>query len=75
MILEIAKETERLFLEGMTFDDAFEKALEMYKEVQTQATTQGNEQIKTFNDIVSDSEDLDNGEIYNIETGETVKEL
>lgn len=74
--LIIAKEVEKLTLEGMTFDEALDKAIEIYKETRNTADQSNSyENKKTFNDIVSDSEDLDNGGIYNIETGETVKEL
>lgn len=34
-----------------------------------------NNQIKDFNDIIADNEDIDNGEIYNIRSGKTIRDL
>lgn len=73
--LEMAKEVARIYLEITDYSEALTKVEEMYKKVQTQATTQGNEHTKTFNDIIPLGTDLDNGEVYNESTGETVKEL
>lgn len=75
--LEIAEETKRLTLEGLEFNAALRKAKEMYKEkAQSLATTQEKElDTQTTNCIISDKEDLDNNEVYDIETGQTIRGL
>ena len=74
--LEMAKEVERLVLEGMKFEEAYYTTLEIYKETRNTADQSNSyENKKTFNDIIPPGTDLDNGEVYNESTGETVKEL
>ncbi|MBS6504225.1 MAG: hypothetical protein KH415_21905 [Clostridium sp.] len=50
---------------------------ELEKEIaQSLATTQGKEHSKNnVNDILTDKEDIDNNEIYNIDNGQTIKDL
>ena len=75
--LEMAKEVEKLFFEGMSIDEAYITVLEMYNEKTRNTADQSNsyEDIKSINDIIPSGTDLDNGEVYDEYTGETVKEL
>lgn len=77
MYLEISEETKRLTMEGLEFQAALRKAKEMYKEkAQSLATTQEKEpDTKTTTDIIPLGTDIDNGDIYNLETGQTIREL
>lgn len=76
LYLEMAEETKRLTMEGLEFNAALRKVKEMYKErAQSLATTQEKEHNKTFNNIISDKEDIDNNEVYDISTGQTIREL
>ena len=61
--LETAKETERLYAEGLNYNAALTKAKEMYEEAHS-LTDQDkeNEPEKTFNDIIADNFDIDNEE-------------
>lgn len=62
--LEIAKEVERLTLEGMTYDKALIKPKEIYKNVQSPATKQGKEHTKSINDIIPLGTDIDNNDLF-----------
>lgn len=75
--LIIAKETERLTLEGLTYNVALRKAKEMYKEkAQNHCDqTKGNEHCSKFNLIISENEDLDNGEVFDSISGQTIRDL
>lgn len=73
--LEIAEETKRLTMEGLEFNSALRKAKEMYKKSCSLPGSIRNNDTKTTTSIISDNEDLDNGEIYNIKTGQTIRDL
>ena len=75
--LEMAEEVKRLTMEGLEFNAALRKVKEMYKEkAHSPATTQGNElDTKTTNCIISDKEYIDNGEIFDKSTGQTIGDL
>jgi len=74
--LDQAKEVDLLMEEeGLTYEAALRKVESMYEKAQSLATKQGKEHTKTFNEIISDTEDLDNGEVYDINTGQTIREL
>lgn len=74
--LDQAKEVDLLMREGLSYEAALRQVKEMYEKAHS-LTDQSieNEHLKTFNDIIADKEDIDNGDIYNIETGQTVREL
>ena len=74
--LDIADETSRLKMEGLEFNEALTKAKEMYEKAHS-LTDQDkeNEPKKIFNEIITDKEDIDNGEVFDKITGKTVKEL
>ena len=73
----IADEITRLYREDLSYKEAFKKATEMYKEKAPRETDQDilKEHNKLFNDIIPLGQDLDNGEIFDRETGQTIKEL
>ena len=76
LYLEIAEETKRLTMKGLDFNAALRKAKEMYKEAHNSTDQSMNyEHEKLFNDIITDKEDIDNGEVFDIETGETTRDL
>ena len=71
--LEIAKEIEEI---ALRHNVSPEKLIEEYKKAHSLATTQENEpNIKILNDILTDKIDVDNGEICDKKTGETIGEL
>ena len=57
--LEMAEETKRLTMEGLEFNAALRKVKEMYKKAQSQATNLEKEHRQLFNDIITNTEDLD----------------
>lgn len=74
--LELSKEIEAAALEtNLNIKAAERLVLEQYKKALSLATTQGKEHNKTFNDIITDDEDIDNGEIYRMDSGQTIREL
>ena len=73
--LDQAKEVDLLMREGLTYEAALRKVKSMYEKAQSLAAKQGKEHNKTFNDIISETEDLDNGEVYDKLTGQTIREL
>lgn len=74
--LDMAKEVDLLMREGLSYEAALRQVKEMYEKAHS-LTDQSieNEPIKPLNKIIPLGTDLDNGEIYNLETGQTVKEL
>ena len=60
---------------GLSYEEAFEKAKEKLLSDRVGAHKSVNSISKTINDSISLDEDIDNGEIYNIKTGETVGEV
>ena len=73
--LDQAKEVDLLMREGLTYEAALREVKSIYKKAQSLATKQGKEHNKTFNDIISETEDLDNGEVYDKFSGQTIREL
>ena len=74
--LDQAKEVDLLMREGLTYEAALRKVKSMYEKNRSLTDQSiGNEDTKTFNEIISDTEDLDNGEAYDINTGQTIREL
>lgn len=60
--------------EGLGYIDAIEKA-EKLLAGRVGAHKPVNSNSKTINNSIASYEDIDNGEIYNIQTGETVRGL
>ena len=59
--LEIAKETERLYMEGLDYNAALRKAKEIYKKAHNSTDQSMNyEHRKLFNDIITDKKDINN---------------
>ena len=73
--LEMAKEVARIYVEKKDYKEAYREVEEMYKKSCSSPGSIRNNDTKTTDCIISDLEDIDNGEIYDIETGETVKDL
>lgn len=77
---EIADEARKIQKDySLEYNAAIRQAKEMYKDqlekAQSLATKQGKEHTKTFNNIIADTEDLDNGQVYDKLTGKTIREL
>lgn len=68
---ERLEEIRRLVEEGKTFEEALE-IVKGYKE--SDQTIPSNQQ-KTINNIIPPGTDLDNGEIFDIESGQTIRDL
>lgn len=65
---------EMISAEGVDYDVALEKAEKLLAD-RVSAHKSVNSDSKQFNDSISLDEDIDNGEIYNIKTGETIREV
>lgn len=74
--LDMAKEVDLLMREGLSYQAALREVEEMYKKAHS-LTDQSieNEHEQSFNDIIAENEDIDNGEVYNIESGQTIRDL
>ena len=70
--LEIAKEIERIALEN---NIPVNELIEKYKKAHSLDTTKENELMNKTNEIIPPGLDLGNGEIYVIETGETIRRV
>ena len=68
---ERLEEIRRLVEEGKTFEEALE-IVKGYKE-SDQTIPSNHKQI--FKDIISSTEDLDNDQLYDIESGQTIRDL
>ena len=73
----IADEVARLESEGLSYSEAMDKATEMYKEKAPYPTDQSKdkEHNKSINDIISEFENVDNGEVYIDDVGYTDRDL
>ena len=74
---KIVCEAQKLIVKkGLDYIEAIEKAKELIGSERVDAHVDSDSiNSKTFKDSISLDEDIDNGEIYNIKTGETIKEL
>ncbi len=70
--LEMAKEIVKIVQENNV---SVQELIEEYKKAQSPATKQGKEHNKTFNDIIPLGTDIDNNQVYILETGEVLKDL
>ena len=69
-------EAQKLIIKkGLSYIEAIEKAKEKLSSDRVGAHKSVNSISKTIKDSISLDEDIDNGEVYNIKTGETIKEL
>lgn len=70
--LEVAKETERLTLEGLEFKAALRQAKEKFfgkgKGYKDSDQTNPSNHCKTFRDIIPPGDDLDNREVFDIQS-------
>lgn len=75
--LELAKEVEVTTLEtNLNINAATRLILEQYKKTHS-LTDQSieNESMKLLKNSIADKEDIDNGEVYEINTGQTIRDL
>lgn len=73
---KIVCEAQRIIAKkGLDYIEAVEIAKEKLLSDRVGAHNSVNSISKEFNDSISLDEDIDNGEVYNIRTGETIKEL
>ncbi len=74
--LDMSKEVDLLMREGLSYQAALRQVKEIYEKAHS-LTDQSieNESMKLLNKIITDKEDIDNNEIYNIESGQTIREL
>jgi hypothetical protein len=76
--IEIAEETAKLVQQDgtLTFTAALRQAKEMYKK-ELSATDQSKqiELTDKFNDIIPHGTDIDNSEIFDIASGNTIRDL
>lgn len=74
--LEMAKEIERVYRDTLNYEAAYRQVTEQYKKAHYSTDqSKSYEHNKTFNDIITDKEDIDNNEVYDISTGETTRDL
>ncbi|WP_195264071.1 hypothetical protein [Clostridium sp. 1001275B_160808_H3] len=76
--LELAKEVEKVkadMTNQLNVKAVTRLVEEQYKKAQSPATKQGKEHNKTFNDIIPLGTDIDNNQVYILETGEVLKDL
>jgi hypothetical protein len=76
--IEIAKETRRLMDEDgtLTFTAALRQATEMYKNSCNPTGESKESNLNQINNnIIAPCEDIDNGEVFDITTGNTIREL
>ena len=63
----------------LSYDEALRRAKDIYidelKKAQSLATKQGEEPMKPLQNIITDKEDIDNNEIYDIDSVQTIKQL
>lgn len=71
----VPRTLDRLEKEGGMLKDILSEELE--KEIAHSLTDQSieNESMKPLQNIITDKEDIDNNEIYDIESGQTISEL
>lgn len=74
--LDMSKEVDLLMREGLSYQAALRQVKEIYEKAHS-LTDQSieNESMKLLNKIITDKEDIDNGEVYNIESGQTIRDL
>lgn len=79
LILDIVNNVVPKVQERVSKGEGLKKALceELEKEIaQSLATKQGKEHCKNnVIDILTDKEDIDNGEIYRMDSGQTIRDL
>lgn len=74
--LDMAKEVNLLMREGLSYQAALRQVKEMYEKAHSLCDqTKENEPMKPLQNIITDKEDIDNGEGYEINTGQTIKDL
>jgi len=75
--LDMSKEVDLLMREGLSYQAALRQVKEMYEKAHSLTDQSiGNEQCKNnVNNILTDKEDIDNNEIYDIDSVQTIRDL
>lgn len=74
--IEVARLAQEIVEDqGTSYQEAIKKAKEKLLSDRVGAHKSENSISKTINDSITSDEDIDNGEIYNIKTGETIRSL
>lgn len=75
--LEMAKEVARIYPEKKGYKEAYREVVEQYKEAHnsTDQSKSYEHSKNNLKDILTDKVGIDNGDIYDIETGQTIREL
>ena len=71
LVKEDAAEVVRLYFEGKTF----KQAMEIVKSYYPTDQSKDNSQEQLLNNIIAENEGLDNLEVYDLETGVTIRDL
>lgn len=76
ILLDLVEEVERHYRDGLDWKTYLRKTIEEYKKTH-HLTDQsiGNEQKQRFNTSISENQTLDNGIIYNLQTGKVEKDI
>lgn len=69
---DIVEEARRLENEGLNYKQAYRKALKEYADY---CSDQSNSNLKDIVNSIAPGEDIDNGQVYSEETGETLRDL
>lgn len=74
--LDMSKEVDLLMREGLSYQAALRQVKEMYEKAHSLCDqTKENEPMKPLQNIITDKEDIDNNEIYDIDSVKTIKQL
>lgn len=74
--LDMAKEVDLLMREGLSYQAALRQVKEMYEKAHSLTDQSiGNKPMKPLQNIIADKEDIDNNEIYDIDSVQTIREL
>lgn len=74
--LDMSKEVDLLMREGLSYQAALRQVKEMYEKAHS-LTDQSieNKPMKPLQNIITDKEDIDNNEIYDIDSVQTIRDL
>lgn len=76
ILLAIVDEVDRQYREGLDWQAYLRKMAREYEKAHNLTDQSiGNEHTKNINSSISDNQDIDNGLVYNLETGEVEGEL
>lgn len=74
--LDMSKEVDLLMREELSYQAALRQVKEMYEKAHSLTDQSiGNKPMKPLQNIITDKEDIDNNEIYDIDSEQTIREL